>query len=190
VEYHPTWGGTDPFATAHADARSAYYGISVTPTAVFDGVVTGQPYTAWPSIFNQRKNVASPLYIKLKITTSGDGFTVKANIKRQGAMASSGLRFHVAVTEQNLSYESRPYHHVLRKMYPNAGGTTFAINDNETKEVTVNGTLAGAWKRDNLHFVVWVQNQGTKAAYQARLAKWSEIAVEPASLGRIKGLFN
>ncbi len=190
VEYHPTWGDSDPFANADADARCSYYGIRVTPTAVFDGVVTGQPPTTWPTIFNQRKNVASPLEMKLKITTSGDNFTVKATIKRQGTMASSGLRFHCAVTEQNLSYSGRDYHHVLRKMYPSAAGTAFAINNNETKQVTVNGKLAGAWKRNNLHFVVWVQNHGTKAVYQARLATWSEVPVEPSSIGRIKGLFN
>jgi hypothetical protein len=75
-------------------------------------------------------------------------------------------------------------------MYPSAGGTAFAINNNETKQITVNGKLAGAWKRDNLHFVVWVQNLGTKAVYQARLATWSEVPVEPSSIGRIKGVFH
>lgn len=125
----------------------------------------------------------------MKITASGDDFTVKAIIKRQGTMANSGLRFYCAVTEQGLIYEGRAYHHVLRKMYPNAGGTAFTINDNETKQVTTAGKLNAAWKRDNLHFVVWVQNQATKAAYQAKLAKWSEVAVEPSSVGRIKGLF-
>jgi hypothetical protein len=105
-------------------------------------------------------------------------------------MPNSGLRFHCAVTEQNLSYSGRTFNHVLRKMYPNAGGTTFAINNNETKQVTVNGTLAGAWKRDNLHFVVWVQNQAGKDVYQAGLIYWKEVGVEPASLGRIKGLFS
>lgn len=190
MEYHPTWGGSDPFAIADADARCAYYGITVTPTAAFDGAVTGQPYPTWPAIFNQRKNVASPLEIKLKITTSDDNFTVKATIKRQGTMASSGLRFHVALTEQNLIHSGRSYHHVLRKMYPNAGGTAFTINNDETKQVTVNGKFTGPWKRTNLHFVVWVQNLGTKAVYQAGLATWSEVGVEPASVGRIKGLFN
>jgi hypothetical protein len=170
--------------------RRTYYGISVTPTAVFDGAVTGSPYTTWPGIFNQRKNVSSPLQIKVKITTSGDNFTLKATIKRQGTMPNSGLRFHCAVAEQNLSHNGRTYNHVLRKMYPGAGGTTFAINNNEAKQVTVNGTLAGAWKRDNLHFIVWVQNQAEKDVYQARLVYWKEVGVEPASLGRIKGLFN
>ncbi len=179
----------DPFANADSDVRIAYYGISVTPTAVFDGVVTGAPHTTWPSIFNQRKNVPSPLEIKVKITMSGDNFTLKATIKRQGTMASSGLRFHCGVTEQNLSHSGRTYNHVLRKMYPNAGGTTFAINNNETKQVTVNGTLAGAWKRDNLHFIVWVQNYTGKDVYQARLVYWKEVSVGPASLGRIKALF-
>jgi hypothetical protein len=189
LEYHPTWGSLGPFTNADSDARSSYYGITVTPTAAFDGVVTGQPYTTWRTIFNQRKNVASPLEIKLKITTSGDNFTVKATIKRQGTMASSGLRFHVGLTEQDLSYNGRSYHHVLRKMYPDAGGTAFTINNNETKKVTVNGQLGGAWNRNNLHFVVWVQNLGAKAVYQASLATWSEVSVEPASVGRIKGLF-
>ncbi len=105
-------------------------------------------------------------------------------------MASSGLRFHCAVTEQNLSYSGRAYHHVLRKMYPSAAGTTFAINNNETKQVTVNGKLGETWKRANLHYVVWVQNLGTKAVYQARLATWSEVSVEPSSIGRIKTIFN
>jgi hypothetical protein len=190
LEYHPTWAGLDPFATADSDTRSAYYGITVTPTAAFDGAVTGQPYTAWPTILNQRKKVASPLEIKLKITTSGDSFTLKARITRQGTMAGSGIRFHVALTEQNLSSSGRVYHHVLRKMYPGPAGTTFTINNNQTKEVTVNGQLGGAWNRHNLHFVVWVQNVGTKEIYQARTATWDEVGVAPASLGRIKGLFN
>ena len=190
VAYHPTWGGAaDPFATADAATRCAYYRITVTPTAVFDGVVTSQPYTRWPSIFNQRKGVPSPLEMKLKMTASGDGFTLKANVKRQGAMAGSGLRFHCAVTEQNLSYGGHTYNHVLRKMYPNAGGTAFAINNNETKQITVNGKFTGPWKRDNLHFVVWAQNYGTKEVYQARLATWKEVAVEPSSIGRVKAVF-
>ncbi|NIT36652.1 MAG: Omp28-related outer membrane protein [candidate division Zixibacteria bacterium] len=190
VEYHPTWGyDSDPFANADADARCAYYKITVTPTAVFDGAVTSQPYTRWPDIFNQRKGVASPLEMKLKITTSGDNFTLKANIKRQGAMAGSGLRFHCAVTEQNLSYGGHTYHHVLRKMYPNAGGTAFAINNNETKQIVVSGKFAGSWKRENLHFVVWAQNYGAKEVYQARLATWKEVAVEPSSIGRVKAVF-
>ncbi len=189
MEYHPH-GGLDPFENDDSDARSTYYGISVTPTAVFDGAVTGTPPASWPNIFNQRKNVSSPLDIKVKITTSGDNFTLKATIKRQGAMASSGLRFHCAVTEQNLSYSGRTFNHVLRKMYPSAGGTAFAINNNETKQVTVNGTLDGTWKRDNVHFIVWVQNQAGKDVYQARLIYWKEVGVEPASLGRIKGLFS
>lgn len=189
IEYHPTWASLGPFTNADSDVRSAYYGITTTPTAAFDGVVTAQRYDRWPAIFNQRKSVPSPLEIKLKITTVGDNFTVKATIRRQGTMASSGLRFHVAVTEQKLSYNNLLYHHVLRKMYPNAGGTAFAINDNETKQLTVNGRLNAAWKRDNLHVVVWVQNLETKAVYQARLATWDEVGVEPTSVGRIKGLF-
>jgi hypothetical protein len=152
--------------------------------------VTGQPYTTWPALFNQRKVVASPLRIKLKITTSGDNFSLKATIDREGTMASSGLRFHVALTEQNLEYNGRTYNHVLRKMYPNGNGTTFTINNNQTKNVTVNGALGGAWNRNNLHFLVWVQNLGTKEVYQAGMATWEEVGVQPASVGRIKGLFN
>ncbi|UCH77732.1 MAG: Omp28-related outer membrane protein [Candidatus Coatesbacteria bacterium] len=169
--------------------RCSYYGITVTPTAVFDGTVTTQHYNTWPTLFNQRKNVPSPLEIKLKITTAGSNFTVKATLRRQGTMASSGLRFYVALTEQKLSYNSLLYHHVLRKMYPNANGTTFTINNNETKQINVNGQLNSAWNQNNLHVVVWVQNFQTKAVYQARLAKWDEVAVEPVSVGRIKGLF-
>jgi hypothetical protein len=178
-----------PFRNVDSDVRCSYYGITVTPTAVFDGVVTSQPRTKWPTLFNQRKNVPSPLEIKLKITTAGDNFTVKATIRRQGTMASSGLRFHVALTEQKLRYNSLLYRHVLRKMYPNAGGTAFAINNNETKQITVNGRLDGTWNRNNLYFVVWVQNLGTKAVYQAGLATWSKIGVEPASVGRIRSLY-
>ncbi|HUU56452.1 MAG TPA: Omp28-related outer membrane protein [bacterium] len=169
--------------------RCSYYGITVTPTAVFDGAVTNLPYTSWPNLFATRKKVASPLNIKLKITAAGDNFTLRATITRKGSMSSTGLRFHCAVTEQNLSYSGNSYHHVLRKMYPNATGTPFTINDNEAKQVTVAGTLAGSWAKNNLHFVVWVQNVNAKTVYQAKLATWGEVAVEPSSVGRVKALF-
>ncbi len=70
-----------------------------------------------------------------------------------------------------------------------ARGSAFAINDNEAKQITVNGSLARSWKSDNLHFVVWAQNYGTKEVYQARLATWKEVAVEPSSLGSVKAVF-
>ncbi len=191
MEYHPTWGfdQQDPFSNTYSDARAAYYGINETPTAAFDGSVTNQPPSAWPNIFNQRKNVPSPLQIKLKITSSGSNFTLKATVRRQGSMPSSGLRFHCAITEQKLHYNNRTFYHVLRRMYPGANGTAFSINNNQTKVVTINGTLNGAWVKSNLHFVVWVQNYSAKDVYQAGLAKWSEVSVAPASVGRVKALY-
>lgn len=191
VEYHPTWGfdAPDDFGNAYSDARAAYYGITMTPGAVFDGSVTSQPYTQWSSIYAQRHNVTSPLLIKLAITPSGNNFTLAVTVIRSGSMASTGLRLHCAVTENGLVLNNHTYNHVLRQMYPGANGTSFSINNNQTKIVNLNGTLNGGWTKSNLHFVVWVQNESTKEIYQAKLATWSEVGVEPASLGRVKALF-
>jgi hypothetical protein len=191
VEYHPTWGfdNPDPFGNIYSDARAAYYGANFTPTAIFDGTVTSQPPSSYPNIFNQRKNVPSPLSIKLLITTNSNNFTLKATIKRQGSMPGTGLRVHCAVTESKLSYNGKDYDFVLRRMYPDANGTSFTINDGQTKTVTINGTLSGGWVKSNLHFVVWVQSNGAKTVFQSKLAKWNQVAVEPASVGRVKALF-
>lgn len=190
VEYHPTWGfdAPDDFGNADSDARAAYYGITMTPGCAFDGSVTSQPYTQYSNIYNQRHNVASPLFIKLVITANGNNFTVKTTITRQGTVASSGLRLHVAVTENNLESNGHTYNHVLRKMYPSPNGTSITINNNQTKTFETSGALNSSWVKNNLHFVVWVQNESTKEIYQAKLAKWSEVGIAPASLGRVKAL--
>jgi hypothetical protein len=180
----------DVYGNADADARCAYYNISITPTAVFDGTVTEQPYTAWEGILNTREDVKSPLKIELEVALTGNNFEATVAVTRGGDVPASGLKLHFAVTENGLTYNSNPINHILRKMYPNANGTAVTLPAAATTEFTIKGTLNNAWHKNQLHYIAWVQNESTKEIYQAKLITASEVTTGgPTAMAAVAGVY-
>jgi len=186
LEYH----GYDDMKCDDAIARMQYYNATTTPTMAFDGTVTDQPYTAWPSIFTARKAVKSPLKIELTVKLTGNNFEATAKITRGGTVPDTNLKLRFAVTEDGLVANGTTFNTVLRKMYPNATGTAITLPAAETKEFKVTGALNSSWKKDKLHYIVWVQNDGTKEVYQTKLLKADEITdLNTPTMADVRGMY-
>ncbi len=66
-----------------------------------------------------------------------------------------------------------------------------AKNANEEQTVKRTFTLDGSWNKANLGVSAWVQNFAGKQILNGRATKLVEgVAVEPASVGRVKALFH
>jgi hypothetical protein len=178
IAYHPsTQAPQDPYYTPEAAARMSYYSIGGYPTVVLDGsykieggVHTGTMYLYYLNYFRTRMGVPSPLTITLSIaydTTARTGqLTIKIN-NTSGSSVSGQL--HTVLTESHIYYPWQgmdSLHYVERAMLPNSSGeaVTIAAGDSLTK--TRDFTVDPSWIASHCDFVVFVQDNSTKAMYQ------------------------
>ena len=144
LKYQTSWPGVDPMNAANpteAAARVQYYNVTGVPNSVMDGSGPGSPGTiVTTSTINNRYNTAAPLNITAshQWTPGYDSIQIGVFVANAGtATVSSGaagsLKLHVAVIEEEVNYPSAPgsngetnFYQVMRKMVPDASGTTMA----------------------------------------------------------------
>lgn len=142
LKYQTSWPGVDPMNAANpteAAARVQYYNVTGVPNSVMDGSGPGSPGTiVTTSTINNRYNTAAPLNITAshQWTAGYDSIQIGVFVANAGtATVSSGaagsLKLHVAVIEEEVNYPSAPgsngettFYQVMRKMVPDASGTT------------------------------------------------------------------
>ena len=179
--------GTSP----EGAARALYYGISVQPTNMFDGVnrVEGGNYAAYLAAYNSRRNVPSPLKIDfLARSYSQSKASVKARVTLDQDI-NPGAVCHIILWEDKAVYNNHDWRFVERKMYPADALTVTKKGQSQTfkREFTLNA----GWNRANLGATVIVQRPAAKTILNGRATRLVEgVAVAPASLGRVKALFN
>ncbi len=144
LKYQTSWPGVDPMNAANpteAAARVQYYNVTGVPNSVMDGSGPGSPGTiVTTSTINNRYNTAAPLNITAshQWTPGYDSiqigvFVANAGTSTVASGAAGSLKLHVAVIEEEVNYPSAPgsngetnFYQVMRKMVPDASGTTMA----------------------------------------------------------------
>ena len=142
LKYQTSWPGVDPMNAANpteAAARVQYYGVTGVPNSVMDGSGPGSPGTiVTTSTINNRYNTAAPLNITAshQWTAGYDSIQIGVFVANAGSAtvasgAAGSLKLHVAVIEEEVNYPSAPgsngettFYQVMRKMVPDASGTT------------------------------------------------------------------
>ena len=124
-----------------AAARVQYYNVTGVPNSVMDGSGPGSPGTiVTTSTINNRYNTAAPLNISAshQWTAGYDSIQIGVFVANAGTAtvasgAAGSLKLHVAVIEEEVNYPSAPgsngetnFYQVMRKMVPDASGTTMA----------------------------------------------------------------
>ena len=180
----------DQYQNASATARFSFYGVSGTPTVKLDGdfqvvggMTNGTMYPVYRTYFDTHKSVASPLEIELECTydsTTRQG-RLEVKVKNTTSSAVSG-QLQVALCENHLYYVwygLDSVHHVERNMLPNATGEAITVPANDSITKSRDYTVDAAWVARNCEFVVFVQNNSSKAMYQgARIGVYQEPALE------------
>ena len=190
IEYHLGISGPneDPIYESNrtdANARSAFYGISSTPTTMVDAR-TG----ALASIFTEQTLKDSEVTIDYIQTPNLPAETFNVDVKftaKQNLPPNTVL--HIAVIEKLIDNNpdaigtngETSFTYVMRKLLPDATGTKFSESILENEERTVSYSWSPrAFDFDQLAVVAFVQNEDTKEIYQARIMTNPTYIPDPA----------
>lgn len=139
IKYQTSWPGVDPMnaqTQAEVGPRVSYYGVTAVPNIRYDGnVTTGAPSALTQTIINNEYAVTSPFTINLSHSYNAnyDSIFISAVITCTQNITMTTPRFRCAMVEQVITFTTPPgsngetvFYSVMRKMYPNATGTTLA----------------------------------------------------------------
>ncbi len=177
--------------TTDAGARKTYYSVNSAPWGEQDGAnsdVAGDTHPYYwvndQSYLTNRSAVASPFNLDVTHVFSSDADSFYATVTIAGATnytvsATTKLKLRVAMIE-DLTFASPPgnngeteFHHVMRKMYPNAVGTQLADSwtGSSTQTLNFSGPIpAYIYDKTKIRFVVFIQDDGNKVVQQAGIS--------------------
>jgi hypothetical protein len=132
--------------TVDVGTRMTYYNTPFAPYARFNGYQLPDPSGGgndghailihpqyYPGIINDSAIVNAPFGITLthSINTTADSITINATVTAAMAMNSDSLRLQISLQESEIHFAAptgtngeKDFYHVMRKMIPNASGTT------------------------------------------------------------------
>ncbi|MEQ8685169.1 MAG: T9SS type A sorting domain-containing protein [Imperialibacter sp.] len=193
IAYHTEFKGgegSDPFNQlnkADAGSRVLFYGITDVPTSILSGNVSEETYRAagasgrpFSDLELSRSSLRDPLAsISIEQLSAGDtdlSFNVKVSrkVSTNGALPSSGEhRLYVAIVEDSLEFQGKPYQSVMRKLLPNGNGEIISGFAGLSTETVL--TFPYTWEisgklvkdPDHLKVVAFIQSNDTKLIYQA-----------------------
>lgn len=135
IKYQVNWPGSGDHAyNGDVATRVSYYGITGAPTPGADGAMSG--WTGFNSGFvTPYKNTPSFVEIEAEHTISGG--TVDVDVTLNPYANFPGVTLRVAILDKqydagsggSFSNGETEFHHVMRKMLPNASGTAVTLTD-------------------------------------------------------------
>ncbi len=190
---------TDPYAISAGQTRATLYGIDTVPDMMLNGLVNIDPRYYSEKLFEDN---VTPAYINITptITKVGNTITIHAAILPFPAWTnpSNAMTIHIALIEKvttgNVGSNGETvFHNVLRKMLPNANGTSQAsfspgIYVNISKSYTFQANEVEDF--NNIEAIVFIQNDVSHEIYQsASIGISSSIEQDDASTNHILKLF-
>jgi len=198
VKYQMSWPGSgDPYYTAEGGVRRAFYGVNSVPRQEIDGGYDGNSQSVTQADFDAAYAIPSFMTITADLTRGGNIVTVDYTVTPK-ANFPAGSKLYVAIVEKithnNVgSNGETTFHWVMKKMLPDADGTTLGAL---TAGTPITNTMAYTFKGNyrlpanaqdpinhaiensvedfnNLLAVVWVQNPTTKEVYQSALSSFT-----------------
>lgn len=190
IAYHPSFPYSDSMyfdnPVDNTD-RVSFYGISSTPSSVFEGnVFTGPTAFLLPNLsamVNSRQSIPALYGIQfLNVSISGNQLTASIEFTSfSGSNQSAPLNAFLVATEHLVlksSYNASPganteteYPYVMRKMFPNANGTVLQnrqLNGKDT--ISISWTVSKFKDISELRLVAFVQHINSREVLQAGMA--------------------
>jgi hypothetical protein len=173
ISYHQNWpvAGLDPmynYNPADNETRRSYYGVNYIPQAKFDGIVHCEPpysQSGLQALYDQRKNIASPLSIIVTETPVGDSILVRAMIYCETLLPGTTANVQFAIIEKHIHYSSPPgtngetdFYDVMRKMLPNGSGLPLTIYPGQTYILERKYKMDSVWVANEIRPLVFVQS--------------------------------
>lgn len=196
VKYQTSWPGVDPMNAQNASevaSRVTYYSVSGVPDVRQDGTTigSGAPSAITQSVINTEYAVTSPFTINLSHSFSPDYDSIFINcvITASTAFTTAGpLKAHVVMVEETITFTSAPgtngeteFYNVMRKMYPNAAGTTLPTTwtSGQTQTITFARPIPSyIYRKSEIAIVAFVQDDLDKSVKQAAYSVPQSISVD------------
>ncbi|MGB9561285.1 MAG: Omp28-related outer membrane protein, partial [bacterium] len=173
IRYHVWWPapGNDPFYLANPypnRARVNFYNIDAVPTLVVDGGVRDESYTAWGMIIEARRSLPSPVELYAYMSEFG---RARIKITANESFQTGSQRLFFVIVEDSIRYNApngqRIFHQVMREMFPNSTGKLVFVAAGETTGTELDYYIKPEWNEDNIHAVIFLQNEFSKEVYQS-----------------------
>lgn len=182
--------------TTDVQARMTYYSVPFAPYGRNNGAEFGSGANVshvallTQAMIDAAALESTPFTLSIGTPTiTGTTFSVPVTITATGAASFSNAKLRFALVE-DLEFSTPPgsngetsFHHVMRKMYPDATGTTVqsSFTSGQTQVITVTGTIPTYVSAESPRmFIAWVQNDADKMVLQA--AKSGALPAAPNAL--------
>lgn len=192
IKYQMSWPGSgDPYYTDEGGDRRVYYSVNSVPNVAIDGGWNGNGNGLTQGIMDQYKSVPAFVDLEAKHTISGQKVDVQIDATFLNAFSSSSNTLHVAIVE-NITYQNvgsngeTEFHHVMKKMLPDANGTAIGAQPQGMKSWTMSYTFNGSYRLsnsagdpinhatehsiedfNNIGVIAWIQDASTKEVFQS-----------------------
>lgn len=170
-----------------------FYGQSTVPHHFTDGILRcNSGYSTYVSHYNTRRVISAPLTITLlEYTLGANTAYVKVRVVLDENLPA-GHSVYIGLWEDNVvvggTYGTTPVRVMERDL---ATKSLTITSKSQTENFEHTFTVNGAWKRADLGITAWVQGSSSdREVHNAAAAWFSTLSVSPASLGRVKALFN
>lgn len=198
LKYQTSWPGYDPMNLQNPTEvanRVSYYGINGVPSVQIDGSIqpTGASYAGAPanvtqSMISNQYAVSSDFTLTVTHTLSNDLDSATVTVTVTNATSSTvtsgstgSFKLRLAAVEKEINFPFAPgtngeteFYGVMRKMYPNAGGT--ALSDSWTAAATQTFTFKVAlpsyiYNYEEVAFVAFIQDDSNKDVLQSAFSQ-------------------
>ncbi|MCK4596916.1 Omp28-related outer membrane protein [bacterium] len=193
IRYHCVPAPSDTLYKPESQDRwTSYYGQSSVSRTFFDGgmMVAGaddSSYYDFKDSVEVRRAIPSPLSMSLSVTydTTSRSGQVFAQVIAVDSVEEEDLYLRYALIESEAIHIAEVYQEVLRDMIPDAQGVSFAIDQGETFNDTMDFTIDPLWFPENCDMVVFVQDDDTKEVLQS-VQTWIPLFQVPAPVEDLK----
>lgn len=193
----------DPSRNADSDARRAYYGVNSAPTMLMNGgEIDYGSIATWADAVNvytqtESDGLATPAFVSLTadavLTTTATtaDIDVTVNVTPNLDMTNGDFKVQIVVLQRDYVFNGATngdvnYHHVARKMLPDANGTTLNVASGATQSVNETYSFSlGSVAEGNfnlwdqyIELVAIVENTATQTVMNAQLGKVQLIGLE------------
>ncbi len=173
-----------PFSNTYATQRKNYYGVTGTPTAIFDGiskVIGGGSglYDTYLNRINSRLNYDSHVEFDMDGLLTGDTGEVTLTITVLDYLSWNNMKVRFYVYEDDCYYGGKYFHYVVRHMLTQENLTI--KNPGEQQVIERSFTMDPSWDPEKVGVVAFVQEDSWKEVLQTgELSRVRFLADGPA----------
>ncbi|MEE9429704.1 MAG: T9SS type A sorting domain-containing protein [Melioribacteraceae bacterium] len=167
--------------TSDSENKSSFYGsFSSTPQPFFDGDLRQRNYSNWKDELDALIVEESRFDLSVSGVRDESSFTISASITKTADVPENDLTINYVVVEHIDNYTGSnnisDHKNVMRKIV-NPEGDTFAINLNESKDLSATIDFNDDWNADELKVIVFIQSSSTKKIYQSSSISFDELSI-------------